>query len=265
MDSGKLNAYVKHGNHLVKGWLMPGAIRAVVRLSNEQRKAQISGGVAEIGVHHGRLFILLYLLGTPGEPAVAIDLFSNQDLNSDHSGEGDLARFRKNLARHADLDRLVVYEGDSMHLNPERLIEMAGGQLRMISIDGGHTPEITEHDLSVSESALAPGGVVILDDCFNEAWPGVVEGVHRYFSTPRSIVPFGVGANKTFFCHRSYSQTYSAVLKTLDPKSVTREFFGAPVVCFSFRPRTLGEWSRRVDAFRFFRRMYHRTMSRLQA
>jgi hypothetical protein len=264
MEKGKLNAYIKHGNRLVKGWVFPGAIQAIVGLSEVQSEASVSGGIAEIGVHHGRLFILLYLLGSTGEPAVAIDLFSHQELNIDHSGLGDLEQFKKNLKRHADTDRLVLYEGDSTKLDPQQLIDLGGGKLRFISIDGGHTSEITSHDLYVSEGALANGGVIILDDCFNDTWPGVVEGVQQYFASPRSIVPFGIGANKTFFCHKPFAQRYAAVLGALDSRAVMRDFLGSPVVCFAFRqPSTLGEWVRRVDAFRLFRRVYHDAMSRL--
>lgn len=265
MQKGNLNAYVKHGNRLVKGWLTPGAIQAILSLSAEQRKAGVSGGVAEIGVHHGRLFILLYLLGVIGEPAVAIDLFSHQDLNRDHSGAGDLDRFKKNLRRHADTDRLVLHEGDSMELDSQKLVELGRGQLRMISIDGGHTPQITAHDLAVSEGALASGGVIVLDDCFNEAWPGVVDGVEQHFSSPRSIVPFGVGGGKTFFSHQAFAQRYAAVLSAMDTKAVTHDFLGARVVCFTFRPKTLGAWIRKIDAFRLFRRIYHDTLSRWYA
>jgi hypothetical protein len=136
----------------------------------------------------------------------------------------------------------------------------------LISIDGGHNAEITSHDLNVSEGALANGGVIILDDCFNETWPGVVEGVHEYFASPRSIVPFGIGANKTFFCHEPFAHRYAAVLRAMDPASLMRDFLGSPVVCFAFRhPNTLGEWIRRVDAFRLFRRAYHDAMSRWKA
>jgi len=48
-------------------------------------------------VHHGRLFILLYLLGARGEWAVAIDLFSRQESQQRPFGAGDLERFKKNL------------------------------------------------------------------------------------------------------------------------------------------------------------------------
>ncbi len=262
MKKGKLAAYVKHGNRLVEGWLTPGAIQAVVNLSADQRRAGVPGGVAEIGVHHGRLFILLYLLGAAGEPAVAIDLFSRQDLNSDRSGAGDLERFKQNLRRHADADRLLIYEGDSADLDSQRLVGLGGGPLRMISIDGGHSPQITCHDLAVSEGALANGGVIIVDDCFNEAWPGVANGVMRHFSSPRSIVPFGIGAGKTFFCHEAFAQRYAAVLAAMDPRAATRDFLSTRVVCFTIRPKTFSAWLRKVDAFRMFRRAYHDAMSR---
>jgi hypothetical protein len=262
MSKCALNAYIKHGQFLVKGWLLPGAPEALALLSDEQRSANLPGGIAEIGVHHGKLFILLYLLGRGNEPAVAIDLFSQQELNVDHSGAGDLERFRRNLRRHADTGRLLIHEGDSTRLTSRELLQLGRGPLRMISIDGGHAADITAHDLATSEGALIEGGIIILDDCFNEMWPGVVDGVHRYFSQPRAIVPFGVGANKTFFCHRPFARQYADVLRKLDRRSIEQEFLGEPVVYFSFAPWSFSRWYRRVDAWRSFRRVYHEALSR---
>jgi len=262
VNSRELRAYVKHGQQLVKGWLFPGAAEAIIRLSEEQRREGVPGGVAEIGVHHGKLFILLYLLGENGEAAVAVDLFSHQELNIDHSGEGDLERFKRNLKRHADTNRLVVHEGDSTQLSAAQLRELGRGPLRLISIDGGHTAEITAHDLATAEGALAEGGIVILDDCFKEMWPGVIDGVHRHFATPRSIVPFGIGSNKTFFCHPEFALRYADALRGLEVNSVEQEFLGHPVVSFEYAPRTLGAWYRKVDAWRAVRQAYHKLLSK---
>lgn len=258
-----LKVYLTHGHELVKGWLFPGAPQALVLLSEEQRNAKISGPVAEIGVHHGKLFILLYLLTSENELAVAIDLFSHQELNADRSGAGDLERFKRNMHRHAEMSRLVVHEGDSTQLTARQLLDLGSGPFRLISIDGGHTAEITAHDLTTSEGALAEGGIIILDDCFNEAWPGVSDGVHLHFSEPRSIVPFGIGAGKTFFCRSAYVQRYVTVLRKMDDKAVEHDFLGHRVVCFHFAPWTLARWVRKVDASRMFRRIYHDALSRL--
>jgi hypothetical protein len=258
----RLNAYLKHGRHMVKGWLFEGAPEAVVLLSDEQKNTGVPGGIAEIGVHHGKLFILLYLLGPESEPAVAIDLFSQQHLNVDGSGAGDLERFKRNLSRHADTTRLVVHEGDSTQLTSASFRELGRGPYRIISIDGGHTAEITASDLAVSEGALAQGGIIVLDDCFKQQWPGVIDGVHWHFAQPRTIVPFAIGANKTFFCHPEFAERYAAVLRAVDRKAIEQQFLGHPVICFEYATMTLARWYRRVDPWRAIRNAYHDALSR---
>src|ERR1035441_9365724 len=75
----------------VDGWLLPEAARCIVCLHDAQRRNGTRGSVAEIGVHHGKLFMLLCLLRNEGEIAVGYDLFDRQNENIDRSGEGDLA------------------------------------------------------------------------------------------------------------------------------------------------------------------------------
>jgi hypothetical protein len=133
----------------------------------------------------------------------------------------------------------------------------------LISIDGGHTAAITASDLAVSEAALAEGGVIIVDDCFNQDWPGVMDGVHRHFSQPRTIVPFGIGANKAFFCQPEFAERYSGILRGLDGKAIEQEFLGHPVVCFHYAPWSLARWYRRVDPWRALRNAYHYARSQL--
>jgi hypothetical protein len=268
MSDMRLHSYLKKGQFFVSGWLRPGAPQSVVLLSEEQRRANVAGGVAEIGVHHGRLFIVLYLLSSGTEAAVAIDLFSQQHLNFEHSGAGNLERFQKNLAKYADTSRLVVHEGDSTLLTPADLLALGRGPLRLISIDGGHTPEITAHDLSTAEGALAEGGIIILDDVFTEVFPGVSEGVFRYFSEPRSIVPFAIGAAKTFFCHQTFAARYASALRTIAAKSTEHDFLGCRVVCLEFSPPTMAERIGKIETWRklkhlpparFVRWLYHST------
>src|SRR3546814_17554869 len=50
------------------------------------------------------------------------------------------------------------------------------------------------------QAVLAPAGVVILDDYFNEFWPEVASGVARYCSDPAArLRPFAITPNKTYF------------------------------------------------------------------
>lgn len=203
-----------------------------------QRSIGVAGGVAEIGVHHGKLFILLYLLGHSSEKAVAIDLFEDQHLNIDSSGSGDLAKFSRNLDRHADSTRLVLHKGNSMDLSRPGLMRLAEGPLRFVSVDGGHTADITVHDLGTAEAAIAGGGIIVVDDVFNEQWPGVGDGVRRYFERRRDLVPFAIGANKTYFCRPSHRDIYRDAAVAAARSVTATEFLGHPVALLQFlRPR----------------------------
>lgn len=76
-----------------------------------------------------------------------------------------------------------------------------GGKIRLFSVDGGHTSHITQCDLETVSNSLVDGGVIILDDYFNAAWPGVSEGTNRFFilGNKTGIIPFAIGGNKVFF------------------------------------------------------------------
>jgi hypothetical protein len=253
MSSG-LERYATRGHRRVNGWLHHDAISMVRAVAVEQTRAGITGHVAEIGVHHGRLFILLYLLSGPDEKGLAIDLFGRQELNADHSGGGDLGKFRDNLARHADLSRLVVYEGDSSTMTSADVRRLVGGAIKMFSVDGGHTPELTRGDLESAEGAIADGGLVILDDVFNEVWPGVVSGTAEFFSRPRRLVPFAIGGNKTLMTTAAYAVRYrNALLSASLQKPADHTFFGFPVLSFDFAPQTMAERIGKMGAWRSIR------------
>jgi len=208
----QLDKYSNFEHQQVDGWLSDMAIAMIRCLDSAQQHHQITGNVCEIGVHHGRLFILLDLLTTQGENALAIDVFEDQHLNYDKSGKGEREIFLSNINTYVKTqDNLKVIKSDSSVLDGHQITELAGGKIRLFSIDGSHTLEMTYHDLTTASEAIAPGGIIILDDYFNEAWPGVSEGTHRFFreQTSPTIIPFAVGGNKVFLTTPSMSSVYS--------------------------------------------------------
>lgn len=197
----QLEKYCSTGHKTVEGWLLPGAIDAICELSTLQRRQGIEGPVCEIGVHHGRLFILLHLLSAPNERSLAIDLFEMQDENVDGSGKGSRTHLMRNLGAHGcDLARIELLAENSLRLTAARLVELCGGQPRLFSIDGGHTAETTRNDLVLSSQSICDGGLVILDDYFNSSWPAVSEGACTFMrETNGQLVPVAITSNKFFF------------------------------------------------------------------
>ena len=202
------NRYRAIGQRFVTGFLQPEILTVLDALNAAQRTKHVSGGAAEIGVHHGKLFIGLRLLQRPGEKSVAIDIFGDQELNVDGSGHGDYEKFENNVKLWSSMDDVVVHQGDSTKLEPAKLRELAGGDIRFFSVDGGHTDEIVYSDMKLAEATLADGGIVIADDVFNEYWPGVATGTLRYLNDGAKLVPFLIGFNKVFFTHAEYSEFY---------------------------------------------------------
>ena len=57
----KLLNYTKAGKNRIEGWFAPVDARTFYELLTFQNENNIDGGVAEIGVHHGKSFVALCL------------------------------------------------------------------------------------------------------------------------------------------------------------------------------------------------------------
>lgn len=105
------------------------------------------GNVAEVGVHHGKFFTALALTSLTGESRIAIDLFDSlQHLNTDRSGKADTDIFFDTLKQYDISQKQVqVWRGSSSNISETDA--RWGGQIRLWSVDGGHTAELTFNDL----------------------------------------------------------------------------------------------------------------------
>jgi hypothetical protein len=230
----QLDAYCRRGHRVVEGWLLPNAIVALRELAEAQRQFGVAGPSCEIGVHHGRLFIVLHLLRTEDERSLAIDLFEQQEQNVDGSGRGSRAALLENLRRHAGgIQGVELLAANSLALTAERIVDLCGGRPRLFSIDGGHTAEATCNDLRLAHDAVCDGGLVILDDYFNPHWPAVSEGACAFFSRDNAnLAPVAIGANKFFFAKgETAAATYRRHLLARHSGLKTSTVFGGPVVC----------------------------------
>ena len=254
-----LQRYIDSGHFKVEGWLLPLAIQGVVALSEAQKLRGVVGSVCEIGVHHGRFFILLHLLTQPNESSAAWDLFENQTENKDASGSGDRIRFESNLRVHGcGFRRIRIFSENSLRLTKGMILEGAGGKVRLFSVDGGHTAEVTANDIKLAAEVLTEGGILLLDDCFNESWPGVAEGTFRcLIDQCVSIVPFAIFGNKlAFTTDLDAAEAYRKALNLL-PGSFfkqTTQFFGHPVLTLvAVKPVVTRQFLSRLRAWQVIR------------
>ena len=235
LEETALREYALLGGHyMVQGWLDPGAIAATLILAGAQRQLGPPGPAVEIGIHHGRYFILLALLGDGG---LAIDLFEDQHLNVDQSGLGDRRQFETNLNQRGPADGTIRIEKmDSLEASPDQLLEsLHQRRATLFSIDGGHTARHAENDLRLASAICAETGLIIVDDFENPSWPGVQQGVRRFFEGGgHDWVPLTAQNNKLFIVHASHRRFFAEALSQATPihkaPQSEIEIFGFPTI-----------------------------------
>jgi hypothetical protein len=225
-----LAKYRTNGFDAVEGWCDTKLFDTINLM--DQVDINKKGGCCEIGVHHGKLYILLNQVISKDETSYAVDVFDNQSLNIDNSGKGSLHAFKNNLSNY-DAQRgantsIIIGDSTDPALKLEETIGL--GSLRFMSIDGGHTTEHTLNDLHLANKLIANEGVVILDDVMHYHWLGVIEGVTKFLSTYPTLVPFAIGHNKLYLSKLSFHRFYFDLFNN-SPLMVTRaKFFGHDLV-----------------------------------
>jgi predicted O-methyltransferase YrrM len=205
--------YLRHGKKHVKGWLQRVDAEIIGAILSFQYQKNITGACVEIGVHHGKSFIPLCLALRKDELALGIDLFDDQAKNIDVSGAGDYEAFQQNLKKFGvDTACVRIFSGSSEDVEAERILNEVG-QARYFSVDGGHWKKIVRNDLCLAEKTLVAGGVIALDDYCRADWPEVTAGYSLWQEqTISGIVPFAIGSNKLYLCHREYASKYRETL-----------------------------------------------------
>ncbi len=226
----RLDTFRREGFHEIEGWCSERLFDVVDLLCKTEINK--SGGCLEIGVHHGKFYILLNQAISSNEQSYAIDIFDDQYLNVDQSGAGSLAAFKSNLKNfdvHQGSNTKII-SGDSTDsgLGLDEIIGL--GSMRFISIDGGHTAQHTINDLKLANKLVANQGVVILDDITHQHWLGVIEGVCSFLNTTPTLVPFAIGLNKLFLCKFSFQRYYFELFSNSSLKSKDVKFFGFDIV-----------------------------------
>jgi hypothetical protein len=221
----------------VEGWLGDRMSQIISVFGTILDRNGVRGHIAEFGVHHGLFLFLLNALRNENEECFAIDVFSDQHLNVDHSGSehlrhadrgsevgsGSLAAFRSHLdtlmGSQSRFFRIV--QRDTLSFSTVEVADLFGKLgVKMFSIDAGHTIQHACNDLHLAQEVLAPGGIIALDDYMGPHWPGVTEGFYHFmYSGNRRLKPFMFFQNKLFLTtiseHASWLQQFRTAIEAI--------------------------------------------------
>jgi Methyltransferase domain len=205
--------YIATGRSRIEGWFSRVDAEIFYLITAFQNVAAWEGGVAEIGLHHGKSFIALCMSLKAPQRAYGIDIFDNQSLNLDQSGSGNRAIVTDNLIRAGvDLSSVILDGRSSNEVTPEDILQSVG-RVRFFSVDGGHWADIVRCDLRLAEQTMATHGVIALDDFLRPEWPDVSAGYFMWLGArSRPIVPFAIGFNKLYLCDASFAARYQEAL-----------------------------------------------------
>jgi len=218
--------YIEKGFKNIEGWYSQIALELISELNTIQISREIAGSLGEIGIHHGRSFVLLSLLSQSNEICIGIDLFEEQDDNIENSGCGDKHIVLSNLELYeCATNRIKFISKNSLNLISEELLDISKQKFRLFSLDGGHSTEIVQNDLQLAESVLQDGGIIIVDDYFDEKWPGVSEGTLRHLILSGSkLIPFAIFDDKILFTNNSdLKSAYIREINKLIPRFIIKE------------------------------------------
>jgi hypothetical protein len=196
----------------VEGWLGDRMSQIVSVLGAILDENQVRGHIAEFGIHHGLFLFLLDTLRNPGEECFAVDVFDQQNLNIDRSGNGSLSIFMSHVSNFIGEDQFSfkIIQRDTLSISIIEMVDIFGKNgVKFFSIDAGHTVQHSYNDLHLVQEVLAPGGIVALDDYLSVHWPGVTEGFYKFMNAGnRRLKPFLYFQNKLFLTTISEQALY---------------------------------------------------------
>jgi hypothetical protein len=204
-DAADHISYLENVVYKIDGWLLDYAALTTMRLLDFQHNIGAKGCLVEIGVYKGKYFSVLLRSGKlNSEDVFGIDNFL-------YSSELELTA---NLKHYAPECKYTIIPASSRAFIARELISAFGGNnARFFSIDGSHESDDVLWDLRLAEDLISAEGIISVDDFMNYTAIGANEGVHKFFSIQRNVVPFAMLANKLFLCRPHMTINYKAALE----------------------------------------------------
>lgn len=198
----------------VQGYLPSLDARLIAALLAYQNESNMTGHLCEVGVHHGRLFLMLALARRAGERALAIDLFEDDAINSNtrHAGR-DRALFANARRLGIELSEQETFKTSSLDIEAADILQRTTGRIRFFSVDGCHLYHPVENDLRLAERTVTAEGVIAVDDFFNKDWADVSFATYDFLRRTDAIVPFAITSTKLYLAEPAAAEKYKIALR----------------------------------------------------
>lgn len=200
------NAYVRKYMRKIPGFLSRIDADLISQLLLWQEVQGVGGSLCEIGVHHGRLFLLLALSRRPGETALAIDLFEDDEVTAGAHAGRPQALIRNATKLRVSLSNEEILKCSSREVTANEILSRAPGQIRFFSIDGGHMYRDVENDLELARQCICQTGIIAVDDFCNVLWPEVSFATYDFLRSQSEIVPVFATLSKLYLVRRGNEQ-----------------------------------------------------------
>lgn len=197
----------------VSGFFLPAAAITFDILLEHQKAQSITGHCLEIGVWHGKSAALTAGHIAPDEQFLMIDAIAERlrpHITETFTAVGqDLADPKFKLVQSYSQDTLD-------HVGEKQLKQ----RFRFVHVDGLHDARTVYTDLEVADRLTAENGIVVLDDFFSPAFPGLTASYFAYAQRhPYSFVLIMVGARKGVLARPRYAEAYrKALICNLDTR-----------------------------------------------
>jgi hypothetical protein len=197
----------------VQGYLPSLDAYLIAALLSHQDENNITGHLCEIGVHHGRLFLMLALARRAGERALAIDLFEDDSINANTRHAGRDRALLVNAGRlRIELSEEETFKTSSLEIGAADILKRTTGPIRFFSIDGSHLYQPVENDLRLAERTLTAEGIIAVDDFFNKDWADVSFATYDFLRQTDTMVPFAITSTKLYLASPAAAEKYRTAL-----------------------------------------------------
>jgi len=236
--------FLRRVTSCLEGWLTDDDAAVTADLLRAQEGWEGDAPLVEIGVYCGKyLSLLLASAARTRSRVLGIDTFQFKDPAAVSAG---LERLAAEL-----MPWLSLHQGSSRELTAESFLALLGRPARFISVDGSHEHADVLHDLRLADAALAPGGLVAVDDFLNPLAIGVNRAVNAFLETGPSLAGVACGPNKLFLARPSQAARYRQHLEghlLASPAAhgqlfrsrlatwrglVEQDFFGSPLLLYA--------------------------------